>query len=154
MTGARTIEGILTPNDVYWMENVALHILAIWTEPFTCCCEYFFVRPMHASYMNQLRATYMTNHCCFRMRLGSCDGLIGIMMEEDICSIYRFLTCVAIIKDIVLPPLNDYFFLSFAFWILITQLFDRSFALRACVFYLIDPLIDAIVAVLMSATIE
>ena len=109
---------------------------------------------MHAAHMNQLCATYMTNHCCFRMRLGSCDGFIGIMMEEDICSIDRFFTCVAIIKDIVLPPLNDHFFLSLAFRILITQLFDRSFALRACIFYLIDPLIYAVIAVLMSATIE
>ena len=109
---------------------------------------------MHAANMNQLCLTYMTNHCCFGMRVCSSDGFIGIMMEEDICSIDRFFTCVAIIKDIVLPPLNDYFFLSLAFWILITQLFDRSFALRACVFHLIDPLIDAVVAVLMSATIE
>ena len=129
-------------------------MFAFWAVPLSSSIEYLPVVSKHAAHMNQFCTADMTNHCCFSLRAGPSDSFMGVIPEEHIGSINWSHTTVAIIKDIVLPPLNDDILLCHALWVLIAQFFDRSFALGACVFYLIDPLIDAAVAVLVAATIQ
>ena len=69
--------------------------------------------------MNQLCTADMTNYCSLRLSAGSDDSLMGEIMEVNIGSINWLFTTVAIVKDVILSPLNDYFLLCFAFWILI-----------------------------------
>ena len=154
MTTSRAIKRILSSNYADWLENVALRMLAAWAVPLSSSIEYPSVIWLHAAYMNQLCTADVTNHCCFRLRAGPSDGFMGDIMEEDIGSIDWMTAIVAIIKDIILPPLIDDILLCYAFRVLIAQLFDRSFALWACIFHLIDPLVDAVVAVLVAATIQ
>ena len=69
--------------------------------------------------MNQLCTADMTNYCSLRLSAGPNYGFTCSIMEENIGSIDWLITTVAIIKDIILSPLNDYFLLCFAFWVLI-----------------------------------
>ena len=124
MTTSRAIERILTSKYVDWLENVALRILAAWAVPLSSSIEYPSVICMHAAYMNQLCTADVTNHCCFRLRAGPSDGFMGDIMEEDIGSIDWMTAIVAIIKDIILPPLIDDILLRYAFRVLIAELFD------------------------------